>query len=350
MAFESSCDDTCVAISYGNLKLMRCKEIKFSHSSLNRSFGGVYPHLTSSCHEVSFIRILKKFMDMKSQKSSMDRIYYTAGPGQHQSLQKSMNIAKLASCLLGTEIHGIHHMEGHIFSAADMPNNKFPFLSVLISGGHTLLVLVESMENYTVLSKSLDDNIGEVYDKIARSLPVDLRGLTINGSIVEKLASSCNCRDINTFPIMKTDQTPDFSFSGLKTSILQAIVKSKDDYNHIIRIICKFQRTVENVLKEKVLHAMETLNKLGVNVEFICVGGGVSSNNGIRKVIEQVAISKNIRAYFPEKGMATDNATMILKAGVRKKRGSNSVFYPIPEFPIGFLKDDDCAFTGYKEI
>ena len=350
IAFESSCDDTCVAISRGSSNSMRCREIKLSHSSLNRSFGGVYPHLTSSCHEVSFIKILKKFINVKTQKSSIGKIYYTAGPGQHQSLQKSMSIAKVASCILGAEIYGIHHMEGHIFSAANIPINKFPFLSVLISGGHTLLVLVESMENYTVLSKSLDDNIGEVYDKIARSLPIDLRGLAINGTIVEKLARSCNCGDISTFSIMKSDQTPDFSFSGLKTSILQAIIKSKHDSDQIIRIVCKFQRTIENVLKEKILQAIETLDKLGVHVEFISVGGGASSNSGIRKAIEHLAISKNLRAYFPEKTLATDNAIMILKAGARKERGSNSVFYPIPEFPLGFLKDDDYALDGYREI
>lgn len=351
LAIESSCDDSCIAIVKFINNEFSSEEVHDSHTSINRAFEGVFPFLMSTCHEISLARILKKSLGCSSI-AGIDSVSYTTGPGIFQCLSRGQYLARILGAAFQIPIIPVHHMEGHIHSAEHMPIGIFPFLSVLISGGHTLIVLVEGFDQYTVISKSLDDNIGETYDKIAREIPFELRGPKLNGSVIEAISESCPCSEKDYFNIDNGRTCLDFSFSGIKAEVIKNIRSEKRSADDVVKIVCKFQRTIESYLEAQLKKCLNILATIRKQPLFITVGGGVSVNNFIRNMLTNVAREWGVQIYFPTHSHSTDNASMIGKVGIIKYLHSKNLneTFPIPEFPLGFLKDDDMALDCYKLI
>lgn len=342
LSIESSCDDSCIAIAESEFL-----EKKTTHSSINRAFKGVFPFLISSCHETALSRNLEKIL--KSRKNeAFQRICYTAGPGQYQSLSKGFYMAKILASAFSANLVPVHHMEGHIYSS-NLPCNQFPFLSILLSGGHTLIVLVMSSSEYTVLARSLDDNIGECYDKIVRELPLKLRGTDLHGGVIEKLAAKCTCESSNIYETSKFQNLSFFSYSGLKSEVIKDLVTAKHD-NDYFYIACKFQRSIQFNITKKLELTVDILQELRIRPLFIALGGGVSMNMSIRDSIKCFGEKMGLNVYYPIRELCTDNASMIAKACLSAKldsRSARGALNPIPDFPLGFLKEDDNAIRGY---
>lgn len=346
LAIESSCDDSCIALLNEN----GFSEKRTTHHSLNRAFNGVFPFLISSCHEISLARNLNELLKCHDVKM-ITKVCYTAGPGQQQSLCRGFTLAKILASSLNSKLIPVHHMEGHIYSA-DLPAGEYPFLSILLSGGHTLIVLVTSSTEYTILSRSIDDNIGEAFDKIAREFPFSMRGNEYGGRIIEKYAKMCSCDASSWYEMANKSNVSLFSYSGIKSEVFKDISAAKNDKDYTL-IACKFQRSVLRNLREKLSGCMSILRKMNIRPAFISLGGGVSLNESIRETIKHFAESEGLVAYLPCSELSTDNASMIAKAcslANLAKRAFDGHLNPIAEFPLGFIKDDDAAMSGYISI
>jgi N6-L-threonylcarbamoyladenine synthase len=322
-------------------------EKRTTHHSLNRAFNGVFPFLISSCHEISLARNFDDVMKCPDS-GTITKVCYTAGPGQQQSLCRGFTLAKILASSLRCKLIPVHHMEGHIYSA-DLPRGEYPFLAILLSGGHTLIVLVTSSTEYTILSRSVDDNIGEAFDKIAREFPFSMRGNEYGGRIIENYAKICSCDKSSWYETTNRPNVSLFSYSGIKSEVFKDISATSNEKDYIL-IACKFQRSVLRNLREKLLGCMTILTEMHIRPAFISLGGGVSLNESIRETIKNFAESEGLTAYLPCKELSTDNASMVAKAcslANLAQRSFDGQLNPIAEFPLGFIKDDDAAVKGY---
>ncbi|AGI27148.1 tRNA(ANN) t(6)A37 threonylcarbamoyladenosine modification protein [Candidatus Portiera aleyrodidarum] len=307
LGIETSCDDTCIAIYDTKYGLLANKKYT---QPIHTIFGGVIPKFSSIYHLNKLIPIIKNLLlKLKIHQNNINAIAYTAGPGLYNSLIIGAYIAYSISYTLTIPIIGVHHLEGHIFSAMINKNQPtFPFISLLISGGHTQLLDVHNIGHYKILGESLDDSIGETFDKIAKLLNLSYPG-------GEKLSNLANCGKIkkHLFPkILATNLH--FSFSGIKTYIFnyfkQLNFKKKHQYK--ANVAKSFEEYILNILSIKCYKA---LSKYGRSC--LILSGGVSANKNLRKNFINKLKNKinNFTIYFPEKPLCTDNAAMIAYVG-----------------------------------
>lgn len=343
LAVETSCDDTCMAIvsASGNIK----EEMRVSHSATCKAFGGVVPSVSSAAHDTSILEIC---YSMANSKESFDSVCCTIGPGLFPCLSRGILAAKLISVCKSLPFFGCHHMEGHIYSSHTIPIDVYPFLCILISGGHTLIVAATGPRSYVVVSQSLDDNIGEVYDKLAREIPADIAAGNSTGSLIEKLAANAQSDGTILAGGFINGASLDFSFSGIKTEAIKRIKEAHHHPQKIYQVCRHFQCTMENLLVEQLRKSFMLLRATGISPQFISVGGGVSRNLGIRNAITKSAEELGLPIHFPKLEHSTDNAAMIGLAFQRlKDRHYTNYKHPIANFPLGFLKDDDGALENY---
>lgn len=317
LAIETSCDETSVAIVKNGRDILSNKIL--SQINIHNEFGGVVPEVASRRHlEVISIVVDEALKESSLSLNEVDIVAATYGPGLVGALLVGFQYAKALSYSLGKEFVGVNHIEGHI-SSCFLENKSLvpPFLSLVVSGGHTMLLNVLDYGVYEKIAETRDDAIGEVFDKIARKLNLSYPG----GPSIERLAREGDEECIK-FPKSRfEDDTLDFSYSGLKSSVLNYINKFDLDKSELNKenICASFQKTAVDMLIDSVSKAIDSCN-----VKRLCVVGGVSANSYLKNRFRNSF--KNLELYFPSKILSTDNGAMIASAAYYtyiKKGGSS---------------------------
>lgn len=303
LAIESSCDETSASIiKNGNVL---CNII--STQPIHSQYGGVVPELASRAHEKNIIPVVNEAFEKSGiNKKSINAVAFTQGPGLLGSLLVGSCFAKSFSLALGVPLIGVNHMEAHIFAHfIEKPIPEFPFLCLTVSGGHTQIILVEGFDKLTVLGQTIDDAVGEAFDKTSKLLGLPYPG----GPILDKLASEGNPEKYK-FP-MPEIQGLDFSFSGVKTSILYFLQKGKAENPRFVEenlndICASVQYTLVEILLKKLKKASKEYK-----IKTIAIAGGVAANSGLRKRLEYEKQKSGWNIFIPRFEYCTDNAAMI---------------------------------------
>ncbi len=316
LGIETTCDETAAAVVKDGKKIL--SNIIFSQVHLHKSFGGVFPELASRSHVDKILPTIDEALKIANiSLNEIDLIAVANRPGLIGSLLIGLNTAKALSFALNKPFVSINHIEAHLY-AAMMKQDKnliFPSLGVVISGGHTMLLKILDIGNYEIIGTTIDDAIGESFDKVAKILDLSYPG----GPEIEKLAKKGDSSKYK-FKAGNVDKNPfDFSFSGLKTKILYTVKgqKSKKDFPTIIKdddkrhIAAAFQKCAFDDLIKKVIKAAEKFN-----LKAVYFGGGVTCNNTLKEMFQNKNI--NIKLVWPEKDLSLDNAAMIAGLGYHK--------------------------------
>lgn len=306
LAIETSCDETAVAIYHSEKGLLA--HLVYSQAKLHSEFGGVVPELASRDHIRKSLPLIEQVLQQANLKGSeLDGVAYTAGPGLIGALMVGSALARSLAWAWGIPSVAVHHMEGHLLAPMLEDNApEFPFLALLISGGHTLLVDAQAIGEYHILGESVDDAVGEAFDKTAKLLGLGYPG----GPALSKLAASGDPARL-TFPRPMTDRPGlDFSFSGLKTYALNCYNKLGDDQQNKADIACAFQEAVADTMAIKCGRAIRQ-----TGIKRLIVAGGVSANVRIRERLQEMARKESAQLFFPGFEFCTDNAAMIALAG-----------------------------------
>lgn len=308
MAIESSCDETSVAVVKNGREII--SNVISSQIDMHKKFGGVVPEVASRMHLEVINNIVREALEeAKLSMADIDAIAVTKGPGLVGALLVGISEAKALSYACKKPLVGVNHMKGHI-CAAFITHKELepPFTCLLVSGGHTYLVHVKDYNNMEVIGKTIDDACGEAYDKVARCLGMNYPG----GPEVERLAKLGNDKSIDFPRVMLDKNSYNFSFSGLKTAVLNYLNSKKQKNEEISKedVCASFQRAVFDVLifKTEKLMKEKKLNTL-------VVSGGVSANNTLREEINKMCEKNGFKSYFPDKILCTDNAAMIASSG-----------------------------------
>ena len=312
IGIESSCDETGLAI-YDSEKGMLGHVVNSQHK-IHGKYGGVVPELASRDHVLKLVPLLDDLLSLaKKRLDDIDLVAFTNGPGLLGPLLTGASFAKSLAWTLKVPSIEIDHLEAHIFSPMISEKKlKPPFISLLVSGGHTILSSITNKSQYTIIGKTLDDSAGEVFDKVARHL-----GLPYPGGPEISKASSKVSSSSYTFPRPMLNTTCyDFSFSGLKTHITQKINKTNLTDDQISDVAFDFENAILDVLITKTLKASDDLN-----IKDIVVSGGVSANKKLRERFDKEKGIKNI--YFPDLAYSTDNGAMIAYMGWLKFSNQN---------------------------
>ncbi|MBC8754600.1 tRNA (adenosine(37)-N6)-threonylcarbamoyltransferase complex transferase subunit TsaD [Kordia sp. YSTF-M3] len=313
LAIESSCDDTSAAVLQNGKVLSNV----VANQKIHEAYGGVVPELASRAHQQNIVPVVHQALTIANiDKKQLTAIAFTRGPGLMGSLLVGTSFAKSLSLGLNIPLIEVNHMQAHILAhfiedeAQSIP--KFPFLGMTISGGHTQIVLVKDHFDMEVIGETLDDAVGEAYDKSGKIL-----GLTYPaGPIIDKLAREGNPK---AFPFPKPKAPGlNFSFSGLKTAILYFVQKQvKENPNFIeenlVDICASIQYTIVNIIIDKLKKASKE-----TGIKTIAIGGGVSANSAIRKALKDGEQKYGWTAHIPKFAYTTDNAAMIGIVGYLK--------------------------------
>lgn len=301
LGIETSCDETSIAV-YSEKEGTLSSKI-FSQAEIHANFGGVIPEVASRNHIQKIQPLYEECMKESGIKEKdIDIIGVTNAPGLIGALFVGVSFAKGLGYGLNKPVMPVHHLAGHILSAElSYPDLKPPYTALIISGGHTHIFDVDEALNFTLIGKTIDDAAGEVFDKTARVMGGPYPG----GLFIQNMAKKGDRLKIK-FPVAFKNE-PRFSFSGLKTSVINTINKGEYSYEDIA---ASFQYTVAKTLAEKVCAVAE-----GMNRDKIVVGGGVAANEEIRKVFNDLKADKSV--FFPEIARCTDNGEMIAYAATR---------------------------------
>ena len=311
LAIETSCDETAVAIVNNNQVL---SSVVSSQIDLHRLYGGVVPEMASRQHlETINFCLEKAWQETGLNWSEIDGIAATVAPGLVGALMVGMTAAKTLAIIHDKPFIGIHHLEGHIYASYLAESDlKPPFLSLLVSGGHTSLIHVQACGKYQQLGTTRDDAAGEAFDKVARLLNLSYPG----GPIIDRMAKDGNPQ---AFPLPEGKislptggfHAYDSSFSGLKTAVLRLVEKFEPDNLPVADIAASFQDTVARSLTRRTINCA-----LDYGLKTIAIGGGVAANSALRNHLETAAKNHDLTVYFPPLKLCTDNAAMIACAAV----------------------------------
>jgi len=309
LGIETSCDETGVAVYHASRGLLA--HLLHSQVRLHAEYGGVVPELASRDHVRRLIPLISNVLEQAGiQRRDLQGIAYTAGPGLMGALLVGASVARSMAYTLGIPALGVHHMEGHLLAPLLEPEPpEFPFVALLVSGGHTQLVRVGNIGDYHLLGESLDDAAGEAFDKTAKLLGLGYPG----GPEVARMAEEGQPGRYD-FPRPMTDRPGlDFSFSGLKTHTLQVYQASGKTRQDRADMACAFQAAVVETLVIKSRRALEQ-----TGLKRLVVAGGVSANHLMRQRLAQMAETTGYRVYFPRLAFCGDNGAMIAYAGYRR--------------------------------
>ena len=306
LGIETSCDETGIAI-FDTEDNSIVSEQLYSQASKHAEYGGVVPEIASRDHLKKIIPLLRMTMDESGLAlEDIDGIAYTAGPGLRGPLLVGASTAKSLALALNKPSVGVHHMEAHLLiNLLENPPPSFPFLTLLISGGHCLLIHAKALGQYEIIGQTLDDAVGEAFDKVAKILDLGYPG----GPKIEALASQGDPFAFN-FPRPMTDKENfDFSFSGLKTAVFYELKKiNKVSESQKADIAASFQAAVAETLLSKCQKAL-----IDTGLKELVIGGGVASNEYIREKLVTGLSDKRI--FFPPISRCTDNGAMIAYTG-----------------------------------
>lgn len=311
LALESSCDDTAVAIVENGRRVLA--NVISSQTSLHAQFGGVVPEAAAREHITSINTTLQAALDQAGCTiHEIDAFAATLGPGLVGSLLVGANTGKTLSLVAGKPFLGVHHLYAHVASNYLESDLEPPFLCLLVSGGHTQLIVVDSYASMRVVGESLDDAVGEAYDKVARLMALPYPG----GPVIDQLAFTGNSKAFQ-LPKANTSGMYDFSFSGLKTASLRTFEKAKallepeSGPDALAKLqadmAASFQHTVVETLFEKTLRCARDLD-----IKTLTIAGGVSANKGLREHFQRfVDENPDYRLFVPKMEFCTDNAAMV---------------------------------------
>lgn len=301
IAFESSCDETSVSIIQNGQKELAT--VVLSQMDTHANYGGVVPEIASRMHvECITIVIEQTLKKANMTMDDIDAVAVTYGPGLIGSLLIGVLAAKTIAYVYKKPLIPVHHIAGHIYANNLVKRMEFPLIALVVSGGHTDLIYMEDDYSFERIGGTLDDAIGEAYDKVARVIGVKYPG----GPNVDKLAHEGH--DSYELPIPLDDDSYNFSFSGIKSAVIN-LAHNEEQRGRMINkqdLACSFQNRVVEILSKKTLRALEEYN-----VKNLIVAGGVSANKGLREKLEKSCENKGINLIIPELKYCTDNAAMI---------------------------------------
>ena len=329
LGIESSCDETGIAL-YDSEKGLVAHAL-YSQIELHAEYGGVVPELASRDHIRKTLPLIEQVLNnAQLKRRDIDAVAYTAGPGLVGALLVGASIGKSIAWALGIPALAINHMEGHLLSPLlEEQGPDFPFISLLVSGGHTLLVDVQGVGQYELLGESIDDAVGEAFDKTAKMLGLSYPGGPALAALAEK-----GRPDIYSFPRPMTNRPGlDFSFSGLKTFSMNTWLNSDQSAQDKADIALAFQTAAVETLAIKCTRA---LKQVGRNK--LVVAGGVSANKALRQRLDAL---KGVTVYYPRPAFCSDNGAMIAFAGAMRKaafaKQQTSTFSVRPRWPLDQL-------------
>ena len=329
LGIESSCDDTSAAVIRDEYLLSN----EMASQEVHRRYGGVVPELASRAHQQNIVPVVSQALDQAGVRmEEVDALAFTRGPGLLGSLLVGTSFAKGLAVASGKPIIEVNHLQGHILShfvkvpGAENRQPKFPFLCLLVSGGHTQVVRVDNHLDFEILGRTIDDAVGEAFDKCAKLMDLGYPG----GPVVDRLAKE---GDPKRFRFAKPNIPGlDYSFSGIKTSLLYFLrdqLKEDPNFlkNNMADLCASFQKDLIDILLKKLILAVKE-----TGIREVALSGGVSANSGLRARIEEEGRKRGWNTYLPALRFTTDNAAMIAITGYyRYRRG---LFAPLDIAPI----------------
>lgn len=344
LGIETSCDETAVAI-VDDQKQILAHRLR-TQLAEHETYGGVVPEIAARRHlEILPCLVEDTLKDCDLQLNDLDGIAATAGPGLIGGVIVGVMMAKALASSTKLPFLAVNHLVGHALTVRLTDTVPFPFLLLLVSGGHCQLVVVKDVDDYEILGSTLDDAVGESFDKVAKMLGLPYPG----GPQIEKMAalSQNPLEDVKRFSLPKPlihhkDAPFSFSFSGLKTAVLRKVDRS-DDSNRI-GLCSAFQQTVMDILETRCRNAMETCQEKFPEIRSFVLAGGVAANQKIRAKLENLASEFQLRFVAPPLPLCTDNGVMIAWAGIEKlKRGLIDPlnFAPRPRWPLNEVRKND---------
>ncbi|MDR0969647.1 MAG: tRNA (adenosine(37)-N6)-threonylcarbamoyltransferase complex transferase subunit TsaD [Lentimicrobiaceae bacterium] len=314
LGIESSCDDTSAAVTKGTLVLSNV----IANQQVHEKFGGVVPELASRAHQQNIIPVIDTAIKQANiQKNQLQAVAFTRGPGLIGSLLVGTSFAKAFALSLNIPLYDVDHMNAHILAhfandGSENPVPEFPFLCLTVSGGHTQIVVVKDYFEMQIIGKTIDDAAGEAFDKAAKIMGLPYPG----GPVIDKLAKEGNPNAF-TFSEPKISGL-DYSFSGLKTSILYLIrdaLKKDADFieKNKVDLCASVQHAIIRILMKKLVLASQQ-----TGIKQIAIAGGVSANSGLHKAMQEAAAKYGWKIFIPKLSFSTDNAAMIAIAGYFK--------------------------------
>ncbi len=322
LGIETSCDETGVAIYDTEAGLLG--DSLYSQVALHAEYGGVVPELASRDHIRKLTPLIHEVLNKsKLTLEDLDGVAFTRGPGLMGALLVGASLGRSLALSLGIPAIGVHHMEGHLLAPMLEPSPpSFPFVALLVSGGHTQLMSVEKIGQYEILGESVDDAVGEAFDKTAHLLGLGYPG----GPALAKLAESGSL-DRFTFPRPMTDRPGlDFSFSGLKTFAMNTLQDNEQEDNVKANIAAAFQQAVVETMVIKCRRAVKQ-----TGFKTLIVAGGVGANQSLREHLKRAMSKESVEVFFPSLAFCTDNGAMIAYAGALR---------------LAAGQQDDMAFSG----
>ena len=307
LGIETSCDETAAAVVDRATHVR--SSVVASQIDQHARYGGVVPEIASRAHVEMLTPVLAQaLVEAGTADDEIDAVAATVGPGLVGSLLVGVSAAKALALVWEVPFVAVNHLEGHLYAAfLEQPDLELPLVVLLVSGGHTMLVHMQDHGHYRLLGSTIDDAAGEAFDKVARFLGLGYPG----GPVIDKLAATGDPRAI-AFPRGMLDRTGDdrhaFSFSGLKTAVVNHVRKHPDVSAE--DVAASFQDAVVDVLVTKARRAAREVGATG-----LCLGGGVAANSALRERFVQACDEDGIRAFVPSRAMCTDNAAMIAAAG-----------------------------------
>lgn len=328
IGIESSCDDTSAAVIVDGL--LRSNVI--ASQKVHEAYGGVVPELASRAHQQNIVPVVSEALRQAGiDKSEISAIAYTRGPGLLGSLLVGTSFAKGMSIGLNIPLIDVNHLHAHVLSHfikvqdSDMVP-EFPFLCLLISGGNSQIILVNSMTEMEILGKTIDDAAGEAFDKCAKVMGLPYPG----GPHIDRLAAEGNPKAF----VFSKPHIPelDYSFSGLKTSFLYTIrdnIKNDPDFikNNLPDLCASLQKTIIDILLDKLTRAIKQ-----TGVKHVAIGGGVSANSAVRSAVEELCKKMHVTPWIPQRSFTTDNAAMVAIAGYYKYLNNDFSDLSLPPF------------------
>lgn len=301
IGIETSCDETSAAVIKNGKKLL--SNVVSSQIEIHNRYGGVVPEIASRKHTESIIQVIKKALDEASVTTNdIDAIAVTQGPGLLGSLLIGIATAKSLSYALEKPLIGVNHLEAHISSVHLEYDVEFPFIALIVSGGHTNLYLVRDFLDFEILGNTRDDAAGEAFDKAAKVLNMGYPG----GIEIDRRSKLGNSKAIK-FPRPLNDNSCDFSFSGLKTALINYVHKNSIDTEEQLNNVCaSFQEAIVETLVKKTYNAARK-NR----VRSVVIAGGVACNSRLRELSKEKIESGRVKLFIPSPKLCTDNAAMI---------------------------------------